>query len=95
MARAFEAVEAVVHDLFAPDLVERVLQRLAPLEAVVRLEAMVEGGAELDVACRALGLWRCAARRQLAGYRTVRPLYEAEASRLVHEIAALEDGSDR
>ena len=81
-ARCAEAVEAAVHHLLGPDVVERLLQRLAPLDLLVELEAMVEDGIALDEACCALGLRRRPARRQLATYRAHRRIYEAEVSRI-------------
>jgi hypothetical protein len=91
-SRVCEAIEDVVHDCCTPDLVDRVLRRFVPTAAVERLAAMVDDGVEIDVACATLRLWGFAARRQLATYRAVRPLYEAESARIAAAIVALENG---
>jgi hypothetical protein len=93
-ARAREALEGLVRDLCAPDLVDRVLQRLVPLSMLQRLQALIDDGVEFAAACRVLRIRRFAARRQLAGYRTVLPLYRSEAARLAGQMAALEKGGE-
>jgi hypothetical protein len=93
-ARASEALEDLLQDFFAPDLVDRVLQRLVPLSTLQRLQALIDDGIELGAACRVLRVRRFAARRQLAGYRTVLPLYRSDAARLAAQMAALEKGGE-